>query len=121
MSFIDDFSPDYVGSDAIKVSLAPTTISPAVGQAVIFQVDYSGADGIGGIVLPLVVTVQAPTTAGFYRRMVTRAAPAQFVYFPISGGKHLLTIAEAGHNQVFGALPFDVAGDQLSIPAIGRG
>lgn len=121
MSFIDDFSPSYVGNNVIKLSLSLKTLSPAANKLVVIEVDYSGADAYGGIVLPLQLVVQAPTVAGFYRKIFSGNQPTELFYFPISGGKHLATLSELGHNQVFGALPFDVSGDQLVIPAIGRG
>ncbi len=121
MSFIDNFSPAYVGSDRFKVTLSSRTLSPTSGQAVIFLVDYSGADAEGGPVLPIRVLIQAPTVAGFYKRVYSRFRPDEIIYFPISGGDHLVTIGELGHNQFFGSMPFFVAGDRIQVPTPGRG
>ena len=115
MSFVDSISPDFVGAARFRVSLSADTPSPAVNQAVIFLVDYAGADSDGGVVLPLRLLIQSPTVAGFKRRIFRRNLPSQVVYFPIVGGAHLITIGEIGHNQFFGALPFTVAGEELSI------
>lgn len=119
MSFIDDFSPLIVGSDRIEISLDPLTLNPTAGQAVIFRVDYSGAKADGGVVLPFVFTVQAPTIAGYYRKIFRRSAPSELIYFPISSGPHLVRLAEIGHNKFFGALPFQVAGDPIIAIRIG--
>lgn len=121
MSFIDNFSPVYVGSDRFRVTLSDATLKPTAGQAVIFLVDYTPADPDGGPVLPLRVIIQAPTVAGFFKRIYTRLIPSEIIYFPISGGDHLVTVGELGHNQFFGTLPFKVAGDTIQTPILGRG
>lgn len=119
MSFIDDFSSIVIGSDRLKISFDPRTLKPQANAAVIFSVDYSGADADGGVVLPLVFTVQAPTVAGYYRKIFRRSVPTELVYFPISSGPHLVRLAEVGHNRFFGAFPFQVAGDPIVAIRIG--
>lgn len=111
--WIDDFSPTTVGSDRIKVSLDPRTLTPLVFRSVLFLVDYSAADAEGGIVLPIELVIQAPDVSGFVRKRYSRTKPTQIVYFPVSGGTHLVRISEVGHNQAFGALSFEVAGDAI--------
>jgi hypothetical protein len=113
MTWIDDFSPATIGADRIKVALDPRTLEPRAFEAVIFSVDYSAADAEGGIVLPIEVVVQAPTIAGYVKKIYRRSAPSEIVYFPISSGPHLIRVSERWHNKVFGALSFAVSGDPL--------
>lgn len=114
MPFIDDFSPSIVGADRLKLQIDPSTLPPTAGRAVIINVDASATVADGGIVLPVEVVIQAPTVAGSSRVVQRGQLPAQVSLFPISGGSHMVMVREIGHNQFFGAITFDVAGDEIS-------
>lgn len=113
MSFQEEFSPKIVGANRLKITLSPDTLTPAALTPVIFLVDYSGATADGGVVLPLEMLVQAPSTAGFKRATFTRTRPSALVYTPISSGPHLVLLREMWHNKFFGSLTFEVVGDPL--------
>lgn len=113
MSFIDDFSPSIIGSDRFTIALSSATLTPRVGEAVLFDIGYDAAGADGGVVLPLELIVQSPAVAGFMRKTFRRFKPVQVSYFPITAGEHLVRIAETGHNLFFGALAFTVLGDAI--------
>jgi hypothetical protein len=115
MPFIEDFSPENIQARRITIALNKSTLNPKALDTVIFDLDYSGADTEGGIVLPLTIVVQAPTSGGYSLRHVFFSKPRQHVYRPISSGNHLITVRESGHNLFFGSLPFVVAGDPLDV------
>lgn len=115
MTWIDDFSPTLVGADRIKISLDPRSLTPKAFDTTFFLIDYSGAALDGGIVLPLELIIQAPTSAGFVRSQYKRLLPTQVAYAPISSGPHLIRLAEVGHNRFFGSLRFTVAGDPIDL------
>lgn len=112
MALLDDLSPDFVGGDVIALSLREESLEPKAFGAVSLDVDYSGAVP-GGISRPLELVIQAPTKAGYVRKIFRRVIPKIVTFFPVSGGEHLVLIREVGHNQFHGKIVVDVAGDDL--------
>lgn len=111
MSQLDEICPDYVGSDKIKLSLAPTVIPPLNAFAIIdVNVDYSACDP-QGIVLPLIFSVVSPSSANFVRRIIRASRPSAVSFVPREGGRHVVRVGELGHNHWFGVLVLDVVGE----------
>jgi hypothetical protein len=102
--------PDGYRGEVIRLTLSAKTGSPRAFSSVIVDVDFSGCLP-NGIVLPLEVTVTAPSPAGFVRHYYRRAAPQSIIFRPSEGGRHLVRIAEAAHQKFYGVITIDVAGD----------
>lgn len=107
----DEICPGYIGTQLITLSLAQPEEAPRAFRFVLIDVDYSAADEVGGIVLPLEVMVTAPTMANFDRTYLERVASVQIGFLPVEGGRHLVTLREVAHNRAYGTLVVDVAGD----------
>lgn len=110
---LDELCPSYVGEDRITLALSEDTLNPRAFSAVDVTIDYDDADADGGVVLPLEVTVTAPSPSGFVKHTYRSNRPTLYTFKPREGGKHLVRVREIGHNRWFGALVIDVAGDKL--------
>lgn len=113
---LDTLSPLYMGEDKITVALDPLTDPAFATRAVTITFDYADADAQGGLVLPVVVTIQPPndTGAGYVRRVFSRTLPPSVTFTPQEAGEHFLLIRESGHNLWQGRLAFQVEGERFS-------
>lgn len=113
---VDRVSPLFVGEDRITASLSSNTLTPLANGLVTVEFDYSRADQGGGVVLPLVVTVQPPGVngVGYVRRVFYRSAPTSFTFRVKDAGRYFIQIRESGHNKWQGRLLFTVAGEEFS-------
>lgn len=107
----DEICPGYVATELIKLSLAQPEATPRAFQFILIDVDYSAADEVGGMVLPLELMVTAPTPSNFDRTYSDLLLPSQIAFQPVEGGRHLVTLREVAHNRVYGNLLVEVAGD----------
>ena len=107
----DELCPDYVGARRLVLALAPEAPSPRAFAPVDVTIDYSGAEP-EGVVLPLEMTITSPSPSNFVRRILRRTRPSSLSFVPREGGRHLIRVAEVGHNRWFGALLVDVAGER---------
>lgn len=107
----DEICPGYVGTELITLTLAEPEVVPQAFQFVLVNVDYSAADEVGGIVLPLELMVTAPALTNFDRTYFDLLQPSQIAFQPVEGGRHLVTLREVAHNRVYGNLLVEVAGD----------
>lgn len=110
----DEICPAYVGEDRLTLALSEDTLTPRAFAAVDVTIDYSRADTDGGTVLPIEVTVTAPSASGFVKHTYRSTRPTLFTFKPREGGKHLVRVREVAHNRWFGVLAVDVAGDKLT-------
>lgn len=116
MSRIDTVSPLYMGEDKVTASLDPLSDPAFSTRAVTINFDYALAKEQGGLVLPVVVTVQPPNEMGegYIRKVYSRSLPPSFTFTPQEAGEHFLLIRESGHNLWQGRLKFQVQGEQFS-------
>ena len=113
---LDTLSPLFMGEDKIGVALDSLSDPPFVERSITINFDYSSADAEGGLVLPVVVSVQPPNTdgVGYIRKVFTRSLPSSFTFTAIDAGEHYFLIRESGHNQWQGRLLFEVQGEKFS-------
>lgn len=109
-SLLDEVCPDYVGERRLTLALGPTTAATRAFAPIEVTVDY-GKSAPQGIVLPLELTILAPSASNFIRRIFRRTAPSSVSFVPREGGRHLVRLAEVSHNRWWGALAIDVAGE----------
>lgn len=109
-SFQQMLADDRIGAEAITLQLSPDTSAPIAGLPVVVLCDYSGA-GAEGVVLPVFVTIIAPSGLALLEREFTRMLPSSIDFTPTDPGSHLVRVAERHHNRCFGTLQVDVAGD----------
>lgn len=114
MSFLDDVSPRYIGEDRLRLTLADPDQILAAFQPVVIAVDYSAAMP-EGIMLPLELTVTAPNGSQILRRIYRRFPPPELAFVPRSGGAHLVRFTEQWHNQWWGRLVLEIAGDRIRV------
>ena len=109
----DTICPSYVGEDRIKLALAPHVVAPIRAlSSVDITVDYARAKPVG-VMLPLVMTITAPSPSGFVRVVFRYMRPTAISFRPKEAGTHLVRLYEPAHNKWFGALTVDVVGDNL--------
>lgn len=115
-SQLDFMSPLYLGEDKISLSVDPTTQPPTAGRPVTINFDYTDADEAGGLIVPLVFTVQPPGTEGlgYVRRVFTRTRPIGYTFTAREAGTHFLLLKESAHNQWQGRLLIEVVGEKFS-------
>lgn len=111
---LDELSPLYLGEDRIVLSLM-SGLTPRAFRSIIIDVDYAAADP-QGVVLPLKLIVQGPSSGSYQTRIFSRVAPARLAFMPREGGSHLVVLREVAHNRWFGRLRFTVDGPLLETP-----
>lgn len=111
MSFIDEISPRYIGEDRLRLTLSNPDQVLAAFTPVVVAVDYS-ATLPEGIVLPLELEVLAPSGEQILRKVYRRFRPVELAFTPRAGGAFLVRFAEQYHNQWWGRLVLEIAGDR---------
>ncbi len=110
MPNIDELAPADVGEDMIVLA-NESTATPKAFTPVTITIDYSACDP-AGVMLPLELTITAPSRSGFLRRQFARTAPSSIIFTPREGGDHLVRITEVGHQRWWGKLVVTVSGDR---------
>lgn len=105
-------NPRYMAEDRIVLALGEDQDAPAALRPVFVTVDYARTLP-SGVVLPLILEVQGPSAQSYQRRVFWRALPADVVFVPTEGGRHLVLLREAAHNRWFGTLRVSVEGEKL--------
>jgi len=111
VSLLDELSPRYIGEDRLRLTLADPNQVLAAFKPVVVAVDYS-ATLPEGIVLPLECEVYTPTGALAMRKVYRRFKPSELAFTPREGGAFLVRLAEQYHNQWWGKLTLEIAGDR---------
>ena len=111
---VEEICPDTIGEDRFVLTLSSATPTPKAFGVVEILVDYAQA-APEGVVLPLELLVQAPSSSGFVRRYYRRTAPSSVTFVPKEGGPHLVVLREVGHNRWVGKLRVSVAGDPIDV------
>ena len=113
---LDVLSPSFIGEDRITAVLDDTNLKPDANSIVKVNFDYASANVDGGVVLPIVITVQPPSDrgVGYIRKVFSNAPPASFTFRTRDAGQYFLLIKESGHNQWQGRLLFTAAGEEYS-------
>jgi len=113
---IDTVSPLEVGEDRIVITLDPTTLA-IEGTPIAVLFDYTDADEDGGVVLPLLVSVQPAfgNGEGFQQKTFRLTRPRQFTFLVDKAGQYLITIRESAHNKWQGRLLLDVDGNRFTL------
>lgn len=114
---LDELCPEEVGRRALR--LLPATLDPPRAfNAYDLEVGFDPTLGVEaervGLVLPLELTITAPTRSGFVRHVYRRVVPGLITFVPKEGGLHLVRLSELGHNRYWGAYVVDVAGERLA-------
>lgn len=109
----DELCPDYVGDKRLTLNLSDPSAVLQAFTPIDVSVDYDDTEP-QGIVLPLVLTIAAPTAANFLRRVYHRVAPSSFTFTPREGGRYVIRFGEFAHNRWYGTMILTVAGDRLS-------
>lgn len=113
---IDLISPLFLGEDRMTIVLDPTTKPAQAHRPVTLNFDYANADEDGGLVLPIVLTIQPPNVegVGYIRRVFTRRRPTSFTFIAQEAGQHFILLKESGHNLWQGRLLIEVEGEKFS-------
>ena len=112
MPTIDELAPRYVREKKLDLQLEPGGESPQAFVPVVVLVSYDRTLP-AGIMLPLIFQVQGPSSSSYRQRVFSRFAPAQVIFTPREGGRHLVVLREAAHNRWWGSLAIEVAGRKL--------
>jgi hypothetical protein len=111
MSFIDEISPRFIGEDRLRLTLVnPDQVLTAFAPIVV-AVDYN-ATLPEGTVLPLEFEVISPSGEQILRKVYRRFRPTEVAFTPRAGGAFLVRLAEQYHNQWWGKLVLEIAGDR---------
>lgn len=113
----DELCPDDVGRRALRLqpaSLDPARAFTAVDLSVSLDPVLGQVAAVVGLVLPLEMTVTAPSRSGFARHVFRRSLPPSVSFIPNEGGPHLVRLRELGHDRYWGACVVDVAGEPLT-------
>jgi hypothetical protein len=108
---IDEICPDYVGDDRITVTLDPDS-TPRAFSPFTVRINYSRCDP-EGVVLPLEICLVAPSGANSECTTIRTVVPDIRIFMPREGGAHLVVVRELYHNQWWGRLRVQVAGERL--------
>jgi hypothetical protein len=113
---VDWIAPDYVEEERITLSLDEGE-EPKADHSLTVNVDYTAA-GEHGVMLPLELIVQpcfgeGGASLGYLRKVFRRLVPSSYMVTPPSSGRYLVVLREMFHNQFFGRLFVDVAGDAV--------
>jgi hypothetical protein len=114
---IDEMCPVYVGERRIRLQLSEDSRSPRAFTAITIDADYSACEP-EGIVHPLELLITTPTPTDSKRLFYNRASPSTISFRPREGGRHVIRIAEIGHNRWFGYIEIDVAGESASAQTV---
>ena len=111
---LDEISPAYVGAQVIQLKAADLARAMAFHAVdLTVTIDPLSAEALAcGLVLPLELTVTAPSPSGFYRHIYRFTVPSIITFTPREGGQHLVRLGEVGHNKWWGSVVVDVAGDR---------
>jgi hypothetical protein len=112
MTFIDEISPIYYGEDRLSLSLSTPNQVLRAFEPILITVDYARALP-EGVSLPLEFTVSAPSEVNALRKVFRRFKPLELAFTPREGGSHLVRFGEPYHNQWWGKLVLEIAGDRL--------
>jgi hypothetical protein len=112
MPTLDELAPRTVREKKLDLQLEPGAEAPQAFVPIVVLVSYDRALP-AGIMLPLIFEVQAPSSSSYRRREFTRFAPAQVIFTPREGGRHLVVVREAAHHRWWGSLAIEVAGRKL--------
>lgn len=112
--FIDEISPRYYGEDRLRLTLSVPNQLLRAFEPVLISIDYSAALP-EGIVLPLELTITAPSDVNSTRTVYRRFVPNEVAFTPREGGSHLVRIGELWHNGWWGRLVLPIDGDRLSL------
>lgn len=106
---IDELVPEYMGMQNIKLSLARPFDPRRVFHAIDLKVEMLAEAKTVGLVVPLELTITAPSKQNFNRHIYQRVVPVQVSFIPQEGGPHLVRLRETAHNSWWGALVIEVA------------
>jgi hypothetical protein len=113
MSFLEEICPSYVGEDRLRLTLADPDDLLIAFRPVLVSVDYDRALP-EGVMLPLELTITAPSEVNNVRVVYARyAPPGQLAFTPREGGSHLVRLAELFHNRWWGSLVLEISGDRI--------
>lgn len=112
MALVDEISPAYVGEDRIRLTLANREQVLRAFVPVVVAVDYS-ACAPEGVTRPLEMSVTDGSGRLLVRQAFRRFDPAELAFTPREGGSHLVRLAEQFHNQWWGSLVLQIAGDRV--------
>lgn len=107
---VDEISPDFVGAEAIGLSLADPLVPILAHRAIGIQVDYAETFP-AFVALPIEVTIQGPNPDNFIRKIHTRSPPKVVTFTPKDGGTHTVLVREVSHNKWYGTLDVEVLGE----------
>jgi hypothetical protein len=109
---LGELVPGYIGEELLTVELA-RPLDPRRAYSPIDVAITLAPSGVErGLALPIEIIVQAPSARYFERHLFRRSVPSSFSFTPKQGGRHLVRVQETGHNEWWGALVVDVAGDR---------
>jgi hypothetical protein len=99
-----------MGEDRIKLGVDERTRVTAQ-RPITLRVDYTRADEDGGVVLPLLFTVQPEfgDGEGYTEKVFDRFRPQTITFSVLEPGSYLVTLRETTHNKWQGRLRLDVA------------
>ncbi len=110
--FVDDLVPAYIKKQNIKLSLARPFDPRRAFHAIDLNVELLAEAKTAGLVVPLELTITAPSAQNFHRHIYRRVVPVQVSFTPQEGGQHLVRLRETAHNSWWGSLVIEVAGEK---------
>lgn len=116
MPNVDQPFPEYVGGEAIRLTLSEANPNPVAGELVVLTVDYGQAEieeGTGeGVVKPLDFRVFAPDGSVVTHRTFSLTLPRTVEFEATAGpGSYMARLGELFHDRWWGALVVRVAGE----------
>jgi hypothetical protein len=121
-SRIDVLSPATMGEDKISIGLDDRSRVLAQ-QPITLRINYDRADEVGGVVLPLLFTVQPEfgDGAGYAEKLCDRFLPQTITFTVLEPGSYLVSLRETSHNRWQGRLRLDVSGSASKLSGVARG
>lgn len=116
-AIIDLVSPITLGSKLLKIEVDESSQPLLNNHPIKVNFNYDDADDVGGVILPLILTIQAAEflgeAGGYRRKFFKRSTPASYTFTVPSSGEYLVTLREFAHNRYQGRLQITVGGDQV--------
>lgn len=112
---LDLISPTNVGSDQISITLEEG-VSPVQNKAFTIFFDYSQAQDLGGLVLPIELIVQPLNLDldAYFKKVFRRSFPSSFSFSLPGAGDYLIVMRECFHNKFQGRLVITLSGDEFT-------
>jgi hypothetical protein len=108
MASVEQICPEIVRTRAIALTAADPSVAPSVGTPYSLLLDVSKAVALGGLRLPLVITIGAPNASESTVRAARAIVPSSVTFTPRSVGVYVISVRELFGHHFWGGIRVEV-------------